>query len=165
MILTKLDKETSLDDKVSDISMKLTSNFDYKKLISCVSLGIGVGGAALLTYILGAAVVPGVGWAAAAILSVGGIFGLIFSDSKEKKLEKSINTIISKIEKNIRKIDKNIDSKKRSFILNIQDHFAKIRDDYDNKTALDISNLENLKLETFNESKNKYLKARELLGL
>ena len=47
---------------------------------------------------------------AAAILSDDGIIGLIFSDSKEKKLEKSINTIISKIEKNI-------SSKKRSFFL------------------------------------------------
>ena len=36
---------------------------------------------------------------AAAILSDGGILGLIFSDSKEKKLEKSIDEIISTIEK------------------------------------------------------------------
>ena len=88
-----------MDEKVKTFSMKLKAYTDYKKIISCVSLGIGVGGAAALAYILGVAAVPGVGWAAAAILSVGGIFGFIFSDSKEKKLEKSIDEIISTIEK------------------------------------------------------------------
>ena len=108
--LKLLEKDTEMDEKVKTISMKLKAYTDYKKIISCFSLGIGVGGAAALAYILGVAAVPGVGWGSASILSDDGIIGLIFSDSKEKKLEKSINTIISKIEKNI-------SSKKRSFFL------------------------------------------------
>ena len=88
-----------MDEKVKTFSMKLKAYTDYKKIISCFSLGIGVGGTSALAYIIGIASIPGVGWGSASILSDDGIIGLIFSDSKEKKLEKSIDEIISTIEK------------------------------------------------------------------
>ena len=155
--LKLLEKSSSLDEKVTDFSMDLKDNDYFRTLLSCLSLGIGVGGTALLAFILGVAAIPGVGWAAAAILTVGGLIGLIFNDSDETKLIKQIDQIINTM-------NKNINSKKRSFILNIKDYYAKLRDDYDNKTSLDISNLENVKLENFNESKTKYLQAKKLLG-
>jgi len=157
--LKLLDKNITINEKVSDLdSINLKGDSNFGTILSCFSLGIGVGGAALLAYIMGAALVPGVGWAAAAIFSLGGILGLIFGDSKEEKLIKAIDEII-------KKIDENIDSKSRSFIFNVEDYYKKLRDDYVNKTSLDISNLENVKIEMFNESRNKYEKAKKLLGL
>ena len=43
------------------------------------------------------------------------------------------------------------------------DYYKKLRDDYVNQTSLDISNLENVKIEKFNESRNKYEKANIML--
>ena len=51
-----------MDEKVKTFSMKLKAYTDYKKKISCFSLGIGVGGTSALAYIIGIASIPGVGW-------------------------------------------------------------------------------------------------------
>ena len=152
--LKLLDINTTITEKVSNFDLtNLKQNINYRQI--CFSL-FGLGGVFLLASLLG--FVPVVGWVASAILSLGGIFGWIFDGSNKDKLIKAIDEII-------KKIDENVDSKSRSFLLKIMDYYKKLRDDYVNQTSLDISNLENVKIEKFNESRNKYEKAKELLGL
>ena len=134
-----------------------TKSISYSSTLeNFATISLGIGGSGILAASFGISLLSGVGVVVSGVLAAVGIVGYIFSPSKKKKFTKAI-------EKALKNLKKNITSKKREFLLSFNDHYQKLKDNYENETSLQISNLEGLKIEKFNESKEKFLKAKNLL--
>ena len=127
-----------------------------KKKVSLVSLTLGIGGSGILATIFGITTITGVGLIIGSIFTAFGLVSYLFSPSAKKKFIKAID-------KTLKNLKKNLNKKKREFLINFNDFYSKLKDNYENSTSLQISDLEGVKIEKFNESKEKFFKAKNLL--
>ena len=146
--------ENTPDNLNNNNNMLVSDNISFNstwKNASLISFTVG-GAIGILAAIFEAAIIPGVGLVMAAV----GLIGYLFSDSNKTKFIKAID-------KTYQDLDKNLDSKKRDYMIQFKEFYDKLKDDYENKTSMLISDLEEIKLDKFNESKEKFNKARGLL--
>ena len=99
---------------------------------------------------------PGIGLIIGGILTAFGLVSYIFSPSTKKKFIKAID-------QTFKNLKENLNLKKREFLFKFDDFYSKLKDNYENSTSLQISDLEGVKIEKFNESKEKFFKAKKLL--
>ena len=146
--------ENTPDNLNNNNNMLVSDNISFNstwKNASLISFTVG-GAIGILAAIFESAIIPGVGLVMAAV----GLIGYLFSDSNKTKFIKAID-------KTYQDLDKNLDSKKRDYMIQFKEFYDKLKDDYENKTSMLISDLEEIKLDKFNESKEKFNKARGLL--
>ena len=154
--LTKSDNSpNNFNDNISLNSNNISFSSALKNA-SVVSLALGIGELGILAAIFEVSMIPGVGLLIGGALALIGLAGYIFSDSNKTKFIKAIDKTYNDLEDNLR-------TKKRQFNQKFDDFYKKLKDDYENKTSLLISNLEGVKIEKFNESKEKFFKAKNLL--
>ena len=152
--INSLTKIENTPDNITNKDLLFSDNTSFDssmKKFSVVSFTIG-GALGILATIFEASIIPGVGILMAAV----GLVGYIFSDSNKTKFKKAIN-------KTYKELEDNLNNKKREFILQFNDFYKILKDDYENKTSLQISHLEGVKIDKFNESKEKFNKAKNLL--
>ena len=146
--LTKSDNSpNNFNDNISLNSNNISFSSALKNA-SVVSLALGIGELGILAAIFEVSMIPGVGLLIGGALALIGLTGYIFSDSNKTKFIKAIDKTYNDLEDNLR-------TKKRQFNQKFDDFYKKLKDDYENKTSLLISNLEGVKIEKFNESKQK----------
>ena len=155
LMKNKNSPDNIFNDKLLN-SKDIISINSTKKKVSLVSLTLGIGGSGILATIFGITTITGVGLIIGSIFTAFGLVSYLFSPSAKKKFIKAID-------KTLKNLKKNLNKKKREFLINFNDFYSKLKDNYENSTSLQISDLEGVKIEKFNESKEKFFKAKNLL--
>ena len=157
--ITSLTKSDNSTDNINNNISLNSNNIKFSSTLQNASVAfmtLGIGELGILAAIFEVSMIPGVGLLIGGALALIGLTGYIFSDSNKTKFIKAID-------KTYNDLEDNLNTKKRQFNQKFDDFYKKLKDDYENKTSLQISNLEGVKIEKFNESKEKFFKAKKLL--
>ena len=157
--ITSLTKSDNSTDNINNNISLNSNNIKFSSTLQNASVAfmtLGIGELGILAAIFEVSMIPGVGLLIGGALALIGLTGYIFSDSNKTKFIKAID-------KTYNDLEDNLNTKKRLFNQKFDDFYKKLKDDYENKTSLQISNLEGVKIEKFNESKEKFFKAKKLL--